>query len=471
MVVQKTLAFLAVVLAAVSSLSLMESVSAQMAWGQLATQTVPPARAYHTLVHDPVRGRTVMFGGLAQDGSILTDTWEWDNSNWTQLFPAHSPSPARWGSVACFDRSRGTLVLFGGGTASAFLADTWEWDGSDWRSLATTGPSPRVLGGFAFDHANGSPVLVGGQGGDPRSTWRISDMWRLVGGVWQPILTAPLPPAATGALFCADPHRREIVFQGGSNVVEIDECWVWNGVTWRSGPTRGAYSGSASAYDPLRRRIVAFGGNRFVTTADTWEWDGAAWIQRSPSPSPSVRTGSRVAFDPVRGRILMFGGDGPPGSPGRSDETWEYFNLSQARYDNYGQGCSGTNQQVPQLDTVDDSLPWIGESWWLELRNLPATFHVPFGLIGTSRTTANGLPLPFNLGVIGMPGCLMLMSGDLGAAIIPSVQGRPEWTFSIPLDQQLVGANVFVQALVLNPGANDLGVIVSNGGDARVGMK
>src|SRR5690606_26529957 len=196
----------------------------------------------------------------------------------------------------------------------------------------------------------GAPILFGGE---DRSN-RLRDMWRFTGGTWQPMSPPALPPAAVNFVFCADLVRREILFQGGWNHSRIDQCWIWDGTTWTSRPTRGAYADSAAAYDPIRRRIVVFGGN---CSADTWEWDGAGWHRRSPGASPEARSHARAAFDPAEGRILLFGGE-------RCihvaiDDTWEYFLFAPADASAYGQGCQGSHGLVPVLDVVDGSLPWL----------------------------------------------------------------------------------------------------------------
>src|SRR5262249_8732344 len=70
-----------------------------------------PARAY-----DAAREEAVLFGGatLGTNGLVyFSDTWVWRGSSWTQVRPAHSPSPRAWAQMAD-DPIRRDLVLFGG---------------------------------------------------------------------------------------------------------------------------------------------------------------------------------------------------------------------------------------------------------------------------------------------------------------------------------------------------------------------
>ncbi|MBK8232988.1 MAG: hypothetical protein IPK72_20990 [Candidatus Eisenbacteria bacterium] len=108
----------------VASVSLLSP--AQTAW----EMRVWNARQGHALAYDSARGRTVLFGGV-EVSSYVSDTWEWDGSNWTRQNPAVSP-PARSGHALAYDSARGRTVLFGGFYAVAgngsYLSDTWEWD-------------------------------------------------------------------------------------------------------------------------------------------------------------------------------------------------------------------------------------------------------------------------------------------------------------------------------------------------------
>ena len=107
-------------------------------------------------------GVTVMFGGTASDGTPLGDTWTWDGTNWTQVFPAHSPSARFEPSIAWSGGgSLGDRLVLFGGTASdgTPLGDTWTWDGTDWtQHFPTTSPAAAerrrdgVRSGFFWDH-------------------------------------------------------------------------------------------------------------------------------------------------------------------------------------------------------------------------------------------------------------------------------------------------------------------------------
>jgi hypothetical protein len=64
------------------------------------------------------------------------------------------------------------------------------------------------------------------------------------------------------------------------------------------------------AYDPIVGEVVVFGGgSEAVDQNTTWTWDGTTWKQRHPSVSPPARELFGTVWDPARHEFLIFGGD------------------------------------------------------------------------------------------------------------------------------------------------------------------
>ncbi|MBL8755448.1 MAG: peptidase S8, partial [Planctomycetes bacterium] len=100
-------------------------------WQQRIVAPTPAGRFGHAMAYDSARQRTVLFGGLlSQSGSLSNQTWEWDGTVWVLRTPGLAPS-ARSGHGMAYDPIRQRTVLFGGSNANP-LADTWEWDGTNW---------------------------------------------------------------------------------------------------------------------------------------------------------------------------------------------------------------------------------------------------------------------------------------------------------------------------------------------------
>jgi len=66
-----------------------------------------------THTHTTAMGNVVLFGDDNINSNPLNNTWTWNGTTWTQLFPAASP-PARSDASMVYDPAEGNVVLFGG---------------------------------------------------------------------------------------------------------------------------------------------------------------------------------------------------------------------------------------------------------------------------------------------------------------------------------------------------------------------
>lgn len=152
-----------------------------------------PPRTDFAMVYDPVRGKTVLFGGAPTIGQGSSETWEWNGSSWTQRTPVTSP-PARYLHAMAWDPVNQKVMVVGGcnSQCSVKLADTWEWDGTNWTELhPTTSPPVRNSHSMATDVQRGRVVIFGGHG-----------------KCFQPWLCG----------------------------FAYDDTWIWDGVNWAQGP-------------------------------------------------------------------------------------------------------------------------------------------------------------------------------------------------------------------------------------------
>lgn len=83
--------------------------------------------------------------------------------------------------------------------------------------------------------------------------------------------------------------------------------------------------------------------------------------------------------------------------------------------------------------------------------------------LGTSNTTYLGLPLPFDLGAIGAPGCFV------GTDIAVQQVGGGPFQWPIPLALNLENQILFTQAMALAPGANAGNFVTSDVFQTRLG--
>lgn len=287
--------------------------------------TSPSARNLFTMVYDPIRGHSLLFGGY--NGSYLGDTWGWNGSLWTSL--ATTGPTARHSYAMAYNTATGNTLLFGGDIGGSFGAgfrnDTWEWTGTGWISRGSGGPVARVLVRMAYDPTRARMVLFGGvryQNG----LVPVGDTWEWDGTMWTQQATSG-PTARYDHAMVFDPGRGHVILFGGFDSTNQykNDTWEWNGTNWTplasSGPP--ARYRHALAYDAGRARVILFGGsNSTISFNDTWEWSGVIWSQLMPTVSPTGRRAHGMAYDPTRYRCVVFGGTlNSPTSP--LAETWE----------------------------------------------------------------------------------------------------------------------------------------------------
>ncbi len=128
-----------------------------------------------------------------------------------------------------------------------------------------------------------------------------------------------------------------------------------------------------------------------------------------------------------------------------------------------GTSCSA-GTWTPALDATSGSLPQLGTTCALRVTNLPTT-PPPFvvGLVGLDNTQFLGLPLPADLGWLGMPGCTQYLAPlpDF-VYLLTSTGGSAVWNLPIPASHLFLGVEFFVQAFVEAPGANPAGLVTTN---------
>jgi hypothetical protein len=141
-----------------------------------------------------LNGLVYLFGGVG----AYSDTWAYDGTSWKQV-ASTGPVGRAWAAMAtaqwcCTAQPPPpSIILFGGQVnANDILSDTWQWDGTKWTQLVASGlpnqPPPRWDPGIAMLQGapgQGGLVLFGGAQGIPPGGW-LGDTWVLQtpGGPW-----------------------------------------------------------------------------------------------------------------------------------------------------------------------------------------------------------------------------------------------------------------------------------------------
>lgn len=475
-----------------------------LAWTLLTSPNAPMTTLGFGLVYDVGRDRLVTFGG-SNVLLLLDATWEWDRSDWARasggppgssgfrmvydanlgaalLFsPRAGTTASRWNGRAwvdlasgapgyvetsyAYDRARRETVRYGGLDFARLSSvdETWLFDGATWRQATPMHvPGPLVGAGMAYDEARGVVLLFGGL----LAGVGLSDQtWQWDGSDWTQLFPATRPSSRFRPVLAYDRRRARVVLFGG--VPQLRDTWEWDGANWSAIssaqlPSLGQLS--SIAYDDARERIVAFG---LGTNSDEhWEWDGVDWRRRAPAQLPTPRMEAALAFDEARRCLVLYGGQLSSSGTIYSD-TWELRTANEASYAEIGAGC-GT--PPAQLESELGARPWIGESFIVEVAPLPPNTLAALLLHGLSSAQWNGVPLPLDLGPLGAVGCWLHVSIDASAPM-QLVAARALLSTNVPVAPELLGRTLHQQALLLAPGSNPLGLVLSSARAATIGAR
>jgi hypothetical protein len=146
-------------------------------------------------------------------------------------------------------------------------------------------------------------------------------------------------------------------------------------------------------------------------------------------------------------------------------------NGRSATWTAFGQGCAGLGARVPLLAPMSGALPRVGALFTVAVSRLPVLGTVlPLGMLGFSRTQWLQVPLPLDLSPFGWPGCDLLVSLDV---IVPLASNADlaSWQLGIPADLAFVGQSFYQQGLIIVVSGTSTNVLMSNGGEATVGVR
>jgi hypothetical protein len=145
-------------------------------WTQQHPAASPSARRA-PMAYDNANHTMLLFGGDNSVGVQYTDSWNWDGTNWLQLFPASTPT-ARTSANMTYDPKLSMIVLFGGcaGVWEDSLNDTWTWNGTTWTEIyPATVPHNRYAFGMDYDPVYKVVMIFGGFSSGPA----LNDTWLL----------------------------------------------------------------------------------------------------------------------------------------------------------------------------------------------------------------------------------------------------------------------------------------------------
>ena len=412
--------------------------SAQAQWVYLGASPVPGS--YLSAAHDTVRDRLVVLG---------TGTYEFDGSQWHVAVPH---PVAIYGSVA-FDPLRGKIIAI-----ETFVRNTWEWDGTSWVNSQVAAP-----GAFAMCYHHGRQRIVVMASMGAMMPWELFE-WD--GATWSHVPSPVLLPYARGPVnLIYDESRDKLVtfcpIVAGSYT---NETWEWDAVTgWQQaialgGPTQLQSIGLSLTYDSSRNVQAALVWQLPLGTSYIYERTGSGPWQQRPW-SGQVGWSGPFVHDVLRNRNVLVNAAG---------STWSWAVPNPALYSEHGAGCPGSLGE-PQLAARDPwTLPWMGSALQYTIDRAPLS--VAIVAMGLQDAASSSGPLPLDLASYGAPGCSWRVAAD-ATVLLAGAGGQLQGSLPIPLQAALRGVRLFQQAMVLDPGHNGLGAVVSNSRLLVVGLQ
>ncbi|HEX6811863.1 MAG TPA: hypothetical protein VF384_09605 [Planctomycetota bacterium] len=379
-----------------------------------------------------VGGQFTMIGGIPANGIAIHDPVL---GTWSAM---GTPQLANVRSIAVM--ANGDLIACGDLGTSSLLA---RWNGSSWAPFATgmsgaAGPLLPLPNGDLI--VGGSPIVLGGTG--------VAGVARWNGASWSPMPgLGAFSSLGMGVLALAVTSSGDIVAGGMFSCSGGENLARWNGAGWTSinpfPPIPSVAFDPVFALAPLPNDgLVAaahFGGvmqrngatwsqlvggvpvsfyssmsvasNGDVVAGDVSlglvRWNGSAW-----STFPNGLAGFPHAFANGPNGDLWVGGNFITAGGLASPNLARVTTSCPASVATYGSGCAGTGG-LNVLSAV--TLPWIDSTFRARAVGMPQLALVlsVYGFTTQSIPFASVFPQ-------GLPGCTILMNGDLIDVLLPS---------------------------------------------------
>lgn len=123
-----------------------------------------------------------------------------------------------------------------------------------------------------------------------------------------------------------------------------------------------------------------------------------------------------------------------------------------------GAPCTDSSGQQPICGITIGAR--LGQTMSVNLSNAHPDLLMAVLALGNESQQWGSTPLPFDLGPIGIPGCLWRIAGDVLIPLptdgLPAGRRRSSYSLLVPSNPQLLGLEVFAQWLTLEPGPTGL---------------
>jgi hypothetical protein len=133
----------------------------------------------------------------------------------------------------------------------------------------------------------------------------------------------------------------------------------------------------------------------------------------------------------------------------------------------FGTDCGQPNPPTLGIDPLAPAR--VGQTFTLQGAALRIGQPFVSLLLGASNSTWSGTPLPLSLNSLGMTSCQLFVSIDLSLTAAISAVGTASWPIPLPDNPSLVGATLYAQLLMPDPGVNAAGFVTSRALELGIG--
>ena len=429
----------------------------------LAAASLPGNRRSHAAVSDS--HSLWLYGGLRNDaGEPAIEETTRTASTWTRRgflhagsFAAHDPvrlrtvSPVE-GTTLEFDGYEwmdtgiapplGVIAIGWHGSSARIVAidnsgGTWQFDGMQWSQAASASPV-RVNAALAYDPLRDMLVMFGGSG----PTGITNDLFEWDGASWTQRFPTNLPPASVEPTMCWNGATGRIFMAAAGS----PNAFEWDGVDWVLVSTQTPTPAKPRVgYAPVFG-IVMTGQSTTFANGSTSLFDGSSWTPGPTAQAPLPLLGV-LLFDFGRGALMAHDARAPSSL---------LLTNQPAEAAPYGTGCAGAAGS-PRMSAL--VAPGLGERIVLDVHDAAANT----GAFVLAANDDDAIALP--------GGCTALLQNPVvAAAAVTNASGFVSQSFEVPRDVSLLAAELFTQALCLDPSGALLGLAtLSNGVRLRLG--
>jgi len=152
----------------------------------------------------------------------------------------------------------------------------------------------------------------------------------------------------------------------------------------------------------------------------------------------------------------------------RTGTSGNWLQTATLRYPSWRWICTGAGQPgaVPVLTAQGE--PKIGQTFTLDLLQAAPTSQLILALGGWDIEWY-GVSLPLDLGAVGATGCTLFAPLHSTIQSVSTASGTVRWNLQLPNDPIIVGSSIYLQALIADAAANQLGFSFSNAGRMLIG--